>query len=282
MSEVIYKLSQESKDRFWEKVSPEIKNITKAAGFDPTNYVVWNEDIGNWTMREQDLVCWLKIVYPKSDIITTLVEHNVKMEDYKMCQYKTAIYRDDTCARATEIHGPVIVLKKSDFVLEKNGQFFDSEDNVIDKAQADELLQQFNKDKHYIATARTMSISTTLRHMGFGCQFDPSFTAEPPEAPNKPLEPNNTTNKPSENDSTQKKPTETHGKPMSPVQMTLEMAYATRIVFKANSRAKNKTELQGKLVSSLTDSQLVKLMNDRSVEPYCNEAARLIFEDKDD
>ncbi|MCH5304828.1 MAG: hypothetical protein J1E41_08195, partial [Ruminococcus sp.] len=137
-------LDDKSKNKFWSKVAPSVREATKKAGFDPTDFLEWNGDTGNWYMKEQDLLCWFKIVYPTSIIQT----EKAMLEMGVLCQYKVKIHLTPDAEIPNIFEGPVIL---------KDDNFF------------------FTNTNNYIATARTMAIGNALRHCGFGCQVNDEY-----------------------------------------------------------------------------------------------------------
>lgn len=144
-----YELSAESKAKFWEKVSPYVREISQKAGYDPTDYILWNGQNKSWYFHEADLINWLKIVYPNSIIQT----EKAMLELGSYCQYRVKIWLDPSNQEIPNIfEGPVIIRDESDF---------------------------FTGERNYIATARTMAVGNALRHCGFGSQVNDEYVVLP-------------------------------------------------------------------------------------------------------
>lgn len=144
-----YELSAESKAKFWEKVSPYVREISQKAGYDPTDYILWNGQSKTWYFHESDLINWLKIVYPNSIIQT----EKAMLELGSYCQYRVKIWLDPSNQEIPNIfEGPVIIRDESDF---------------------------FTGERNYIATARTVAVGNALRHCGFGSQVNDEYVVLP-------------------------------------------------------------------------------------------------------
>ena len=144
-----YELTEESKQKFWSKVSPYVRQKSQEAGYDPNDYILWNGQSKTWYFHEADLINWLKIVYPNSIIQT----EKAMLELGSYCQYRVKIWLDPTNQEIPNIfEGPVIIRDESDF---------------------------FTGERNYIATARTMAVGNALRHCGFGSQVNDEYVVLP-------------------------------------------------------------------------------------------------------
>lgn len=144
-----YELTEESKQKFWAKVSPYVRQKSEEAGYDPTDNIQWNGQDRTWYFHEADLINWVKIVYPTSIIQT----EKAMLEMGSYCQYRVKIYLEPEKLDIPNIfEGPVIVRDENNF---------------------------FTGERNYIATARTMAIGNALRHCGFGSQFNDEYTVLP-------------------------------------------------------------------------------------------------------
>ena len=144
-----YELTEESKQKFWSKVSPYVRQTSQEAGYDPNDYILWNGQSKTWYFHESDLINWLKIVYPNSVIQT----EKAMLELGSYCQYRVKIWLDPANQEIPNIfEGPVIIRDESDF---------------------------FTGERNYIATARTMAVGNALRHCGFGSQVNDEYVVLP-------------------------------------------------------------------------------------------------------
>lgn len=147
-----YEFTEDSKQKFWDKVSPFVKQKSQDVGYDPTDYILWNGNDQTWYFHEADLINWLKIVYPTSIIQT----EKAMLELGSYCQYRVKVYLEPEKLDIPNIfEGPVIVRDESNF---------------------------FTGERNYIATARTMAIGNALRHCGFGSQVNDEYVVLPNNA----------------------------------------------------------------------------------------------------
>lgn len=140
-----FTLDAESKSVFWTKVNEEITKATKNAGFDPTSLLKYSD--GEYFIKADDLICWLKIVFPNSDIQL----RKVVFDDTK-CQYICEIWRTPETTRPTVAEGSLVY--RND-----NGQPYQWKDN-------------------YVSSAETMAIIRCIKLLGIGSQCKDEYYVE--------------------------------------------------------------------------------------------------------